>query len=46
MLNLLIAIISETYTRLQEQKTQLAYQTKATIISDYLYLDVGKHQEI
>ena len=41
MLNLLIAIISDTYTRLQEQKEQLKYQTKASIISDYLHL-IGK----
>ena len=45
MLNLLIAIISDTYTRIQEQKVQLAFQTKASIISDYLYLDVGKVEE-
>jgi len=39
MLNLLIAIISDTYMRLQSVADALKYQTKAQIIADYLYLD-------
>lgn len=42
MLNLLIAIISDTYTRISERQTQLAYQTKAQIILEYIYLNVDE----
>ena len=38
MLNLLIAIISESFARLNEQKEQAAYQEKARFISENLYL--------
>jgi len=39
MLNLLISIISDTFTRIMEVKEQLSFQTKATLIAKYLYLD-------
>lgn len=39
MLNLLIAIISETYTAVSDKKLARKYQEKTKLISDYLFLD-------
>ena len=38
MLNLLIAIISESFARINEEKEQAGYQEKAAFISENLYL--------
>jgi predicted ATPase len=39
MLNLLIAIISETFSAVTDKKTARKYQEKTKLISDYLFLD-------
>jgi hypothetical protein len=38
MLNLLIAIISESFARINEVSQEASYQEKASIISENLYL--------
>lgn len=46
MLNLLIAVISETHANVTSKQGQLRYQEISRIISDYMFLDNQSEEDL